>query len=42
MWIFPVPDEDLSIAKGDGTLKEYEFGKKRITHMVNAFSIFLT
>jgi hypothetical protein len=42
MWIFPVPDEDLSIAKGDGTLKEYEFGKQRITHMVNAFSTFLT
>jgi hypothetical protein len=37
MWIFSVPDEDFSIVKGEGTLKEYEFGKKEMTHMVNTF-----
>jgi len=39
MWIFPVPDDDLSVEKGDGTLNEYEFGKKELTHMVNEFAI---
>jgi hypothetical protein len=36
MWIFPVPDEDFTIEKGEGIMKEYEFGKRRIIHLVNA------
>jgi hypothetical protein len=39
MWTFPVPDEYLSIEKGEGTLMEYEFGKKEMTHMVNTFAV---
>lgn len=39
MWTFPVPDENLSIEKGEGILKKYEFGKKELSHMVNRFAI---
>jgi hypothetical protein len=39
MWIFPVPDEEFSIEKGEGTLNEYEFGKKELTHVVQIFAI---
>ncbi len=41
MYIFPLPDEALSIEKGEGTLKVYEFGEKKIAHMVNELSISL-
>jgi hypothetical protein len=42
MWIFPVPDEDLVIEKGGGTLKAYEFGRKAMTHMVNRLLSFIS
>jgi hypothetical protein len=35
MWHVPVSDENLTIEKGDGMLKTYEFGNEEFIHLVS-------
>ncbi|KAL6719074.1 hypothetical protein ACLMJK_003309 [Lecanora helva] len=32
LWVFPSADNDLVVENGDGTLKDYEFGRKSMSH----------
>ena len=34
MWIMPASDSDLTIERGEGTLKVYQFGSKAYEHHV--------
>jgi hypothetical protein len=34
MWIFPIADENMIIETGEGSLREYQFGGKAMTHFV--------
>jgi hypothetical protein len=40
MWHWPVPEENLVVEKGEGTLRSYEFGSKNTTHQVSIPSVF--
>ena len=34
LWAFPLADDQFVVEKGDGTLKDYTFAKKTMTHKV--------
>lgn len=34
LWAFPSSNDLFVVEKGDGTLKDYQFGKKTMTHKV--------
>jgi len=40
MW--PIEDEDITIHQGNGTLTEYQFGRKYLTHLVRSLTQFFT
>lgn len=39
MWIFPLADDDMVVVCGEGTLREYEFGGKAMTHFVRSIQV---
>ena len=39
LWVMPSANDLLVVDKGDGTLKDYEFGKKAMAHKVRLLKL---